>query len=285
MGLEPVMSGTIRDALADAVVRLAAAGVPEPRADAEVLLAYALGADRAALVVRGRDPIDATAAARFEAALRRREAREPIAYVLGTREFWSLDFAVDPRVLVPRPETEVLVATALRLAPRARRVLDAGTGSGAIAVVLARELAGATVVASDRFAPALAVAAANRARLAPAVGLVQGDLLAPFRAGAFDLVVANPPYCAEGSVVQAEVRDWEPATALYAGPDGLEALDALVETAPRVLRPGGWLVVETGEGQPDAVVARARRTGAWKRFEITNDYAGIARVVAMERKD
>ena len=86
-------------------------------------------------------------------------------------------------------------------------------------------------------------------------------------------------------MVQAEVRDWEPATALYAGPDGLEALDALVETAPRVLRPGGWLVVETGEGQPDAVVARARRTGAWERIEIANDYAGIARVVAMERKD
>jgi release factor glutamine methyltransferase len=162
-------------------------------------------------------------------------------------------------------------------------VLDVGTGSGAIAVVLARELGGATVVASDRSAPALTVAAGNRARLAPRVALVQGDLLAPFRGGAFDLVVANPPYCAEGTVVQAEVREWEPATALYAGPDGLDALRALVETAPRVLRPGGWLVVETGEGQPDAVAAHARRLGAWDGIEIVNDYAGIARVVAMER--
>src|SRR6185369_13722013 len=171
-------------------------------------------------------------------------------------------------------------ATALRLAPRARRVLDVGTGSGAIAVALARELAGATVVASDRCASALAVAATNRARLAPHVGLVQGDLLAPFRVGAFDLVVANPPYCAEGTVVQAEVRDWEPATALYGGPDGL---DALVASAPRVLRAGGWLVVEIGEGQRDAVVARARRSGAYGRIEVADDYAGIARVVAAER--
>jgi release factor glutamine methyltransferase len=117
------------------------------------------------------------------------------------------------------------------------------------------------------------------------VGLVQGDLLAPFRAGAFDLVVANPPYCAEGTVVQAEVRDWEPATALYGGPDGLDALDALVASAPRVLRAGGWVVVEIGEGQRDAVVARARRSGAYGRVEVANDYAGIVRVVAMERVD
>jgi len=277
------MGATVRGALIEGIARLAAVGVPEPRADTEVLLAHALGIDRTALVVRAPAAFDAAAAGRFETLLRRREAREPVAYVLGTREFWSLDFAVDRRVLVPRPETEILVAMALRLAPRARRVVDVGTGSGAIAVALACELAGATVVASDRFAPALAVAAANRTRLAPRVGLVQGDLLAPFRAGAFDLVVANPPYCAEGTVVQAEVRDWEPATALYAGPDGLAALDALVASAPRVLRAGGWLVVEIGEGQCDAVVARARRTGAYGRIEIADDYAGIARVVAAER--
>jgi len=277
------MSATIRDALVDATARLAAAGVPEPRADAEVLLAHAVGADRTALVMRAGDAIDRGATAAFEGVLRRREAREPVAYVLGTREFWSLDFAVDRRVLVPRPETEILVATALRLAPRARSVLDVGTGSGAIAVALARELAGATVVASDRSEPALAVAAANRARLAPKVGLVQGNVLAPFRAGAFDLVVANPPYCAEGTVVQAEVRDWEPSAALYAGPEGLDVLDALIASAPRVLRAGGWLVVEIGAGQRDAVVARVRRTSAFGRIDVADDYAGIARVVAAER--
>src|SRR6185503_18308856 len=109
------------------------------------------------------------------------------------------------------------------------------------------------------------------------------DVLAPFRAGAFDLVVANPPYCAEGTVVQAEVRDWEPSAALYAGPEGLDVLDTLIASAPRVLRAGGWLVVEIGVGQRDAVVARVRRTSAFERIDVADDYAGIARVVAAER--
>jgi release factor glutamine methyltransferase len=272
---------TMRDALATAVVRLAAAGVPEPRADAEVLLAHTLGADRTALVVRAAEPLDAVAAARFEAAVLRRLAREPVAYITGEREFWSLPFHVDRRVLIPRPETETLVATALRLAPHAVDVLDVCTGSGAVAVTLARELAGATVVASDRFAPALAVAAENCLRLAPRVRLVQGDLLAPFRAGAFDLLVANPPYCAAGTVVQAEVRDWEPATALDAGPDGLDVVRALVDDATRVLVPGGWLAVEIGAGQAAAVVAQV--TARYARVEVARDYAGIERVVAAQR--
>ena len=271
---------TVRDALATAEARLAAAGVPEPRADAEVLLAHVLGADRAALVVRAREPLDAAIAARLDAVIVRRVAREPVAYITGEREFWSLPLRVDRRVLIPRPETEILVATALRVAPHARRILDVGTGSGAVAVALARELAGAAVVATDRFAAALAVAATNRAQLAPGVALVQGDLLAPFRTRAFDLVVANPPYCAEGTVVQAEVRDWEPTTALYAGREGLDVLSALVDGAPRVLVPGGWLVVEIGAGQADAVVARARGTDCYGQVEVARDYAGIARVVA-----
>jgi release factor glutamine methyltransferase len=150
-------------------------------------------------------------------------------------------------------------------------------------VALARELAGATVTASDRFAPALAVAAANRARLAPRVCLAQGDLLAAFRAGAFDLVVANPPYCAVGTVVQAEVRDWEPATALDAGPDGLDVVRALVADAPRVLEPGGWLAVEIGAGQAAAVVAELRDAGRYGRIEVERDYAGIERVIAAQR--
>ena len=271
---------TVRDALATAVARLAAAGVPEPRADAELLLAHVLGADRTALVVRARDALDASVAAQFDAVVCRRLAREPAAYITGEREFWSLPLHVDPRVLIPRPETEILVATALRVAPRARRVLDVGTGSGAVAVALAHELVTATIVATDRYAPPLAVAATNRARLAPRVALVQGDLLAPFRTRSFDLVVANPPYCAEGTVVQAEVRDWEPTTALYAGPDGLDVLSALVAQAPRVLAPDGWLVLEVGAGQADAVVASARRTERYGLVEIVRDYAGIDRVVA-----
>jgi release factor glutamine methyltransferase len=273
-------AATVREALAAAMARLAAAGVPEPRADAEVLLAHALGVERAALVVRGREAIEAASAVRFEALLARRARREPTAYIVGAREFWSLPIAVDRRVLVPRPETELVVATALRVAPRARRVLDVGTGSGAVAIALARELATARVVASDREAPALAVAAANASRLAPRIGLVRADLLAGFRTAAFDLVVSNPPYCVAGAVVQVEVRDWEPATALYAGPDGLDALTALAVEAPRVLAPGGWLVCEIGVGQAAAVGERLRAGGRYDRIEVERDLAGIERVVA-----
>jgi release factor glutamine methyltransferase len=274
---------TVRAALDEAARRFAAAGVPEPRADAEVLLAHVLGSERPALVVRAREPLAADVATRFEACVARRVAREPAAYITGTREFWSLAFAVDRRVLVPRPETELVVATALRMAPRAGRILDVGTGSGAIGVALARELPRATVVATDRAAPALEVAAANRTRLAPGVRLVRADLVAAFRPDAFDLVVANPPYCAAGTVVQAEVRDYEPATALYAGPDGLEVLSALVEAAPRVLRPGGWLVMEMGAGQAGAVASRAADGNRYDRVFVERDLAGIERVIAARR--
>jgi release factor glutamine methyltransferase len=274
---------TVCDALDAAAVRFTRAGVPEPRADAEVLLAHVLGSDRAALVVRAREALAPDAAARFEACIVRRTAREPAAYITGVREFWSLPIAVDRRVLVPRPETETLVETALRVAPGARRVLDVGTGSGAIAVAIARELPAARVVACDLMAPALAVAAANRARLAPAVALVRADLARAFRPAAFDLVVANPPYCPTGTVVQAEVRDWEPASALYAGADGLDVVTVLVDETPRVLRAGGWLALEIATGQATAVVRRVEASGAWDRWEVVRDLAGIERVVAARR--
>src|SRR5439155_346206 len=166
----------------------------------------------------------------------------PLHYILGEREFWSLPLAVDRRVLVPRPETELVVETALRLAPAARRVLDVGTGSGAIAAALARELPAARVWASDVDTDALAVARANLARQAPGVALVCGDLLAPFRTAAFDLVAANPPYVADAELggLAPEVRDHEPPVALAAGPDGLAALGRLMAEAPRVLAAGGW---------------------------------------------
>src|SRR5262249_10788621 len=182
-----------------------------------------------------RAPLVPASGERFAAWIARRTAREPTAYLVGEREFWSLPIRVDRRVLIPRPETELVVATALRLAPGARRIVDVGTGSGAIALALARELPAAGVVASDRHAAALEVAAANGDRLAPRIALVRGDLLAAFGDATFDLVAANPPYCAEGSVVQAEVRDWEPSSALYGGVGGLDVLDALVDAAPRVL--------------------------------------------------
>ena len=275
---------TVGEALADATARLAAAGVPEPRADAEVLFAHVLGTDRAGLVVAARRPMADAAAALVEPLLRRRIAREPVFHLVGEREFWSLPFAVDRRVLIPRPETEVLVETVCALAPGARRVLDVGTGSGAIAAALARELPEASIWASDLQGDALAVARGNLDRHAPRVGLIRGHLLAPFRATAFDLVVSNPPYCATGEMggLEPEVRDWEPRSALVASDGGLGALLALVGGAPVVLRPGGWLMMEMGAGQRAAVEAAACADGRYARTEVRRDPAGIERVLAAQ---
>src|SRR5439155_214194 len=185
---------TTDSAVAAAIEQLGTAGVPEPRPDAEVLLAHALGTSRTAVIARAREPLLQEVAARFERLVARRAARVPLHHLVGEREFWSLPFAVDARVLIPRPETELLVETALAVAPAARRVLDLGTGSGAVAAALARALPAARVWASDRERDALAVARANLGRHAPGVGCVAADLIAPWRAGAFDLIVSNPPY-------------------------------------------------------------------------------------------
>ncbi|MCW5892170.1 MAG: peptide chain release factor N(5)-glutamine methyltransferase [bacterium] len=211
--------------------------------------------------------------------------REPVAYVLGTREFWSCDLVVDRRVLIPRPETELLVETALRLAPDARRILDCATGSGAVAIAVARERREALVVASDVSPDALAVARANVARHAPDVALVRADLLSAWCDGAFDLVVTNPPYVAEPDLagLMPEVRDFEPRLALAAGPDGLDVLRVLLETAARVLRPGGWLVSEIGMGQGDALRARTARRAAWEPPVVLRDGAGIERIAGIRR--
>lgn len=277
---------TVADVLAAAIARCAAAGVPEPRADAEVLLAHALGTSRAGLVLAARRPMPLDAAARFDAMLARRERREPVAYVVGTREFWSCDLAVDRRVLVPRPETELLVETALRLAPDAGRILDCATGSGAVAVAIARERRGATVVASDVSADALAVARGNRARHAPDVALVRADLLSAWRDAAFDLVVTNPPYVAEPDLagLMPEVRDFEPRLALAAGPDGLDVLRALLATGARVLRPGGWLVCEIGMGQAEALRGLVAAQPQWAPPVVVRDGAGIERIIGIRRQ-
>jgi release factor glutamine methyltransferase len=224
--------------------------------------------------------------ATLEALLARRVAREPVQYLTGAREFWSLPLVVDHRVLIPRPETEVLVETALAVAGGARQVVDVGTGSGAVAAALASELPAAAVWASDIDPDALRVARLNLDRHAPRVRLVRGDLLRPFRAGAFDLVVSNPPYCADAVLagLAPEVRDHEPRRALWAGSDGLVALRALVVEAPRVLAAGGWLVVEMGAGQAGAVREMIAGAGRYGQARIVCDPAGIERVLAAEHR-
>ncbi|MBS1880293.1 MAG: peptide chain release factor N(5)-glutamine methyltransferase [Actinobacteria bacterium] len=263
----------MRDALGAATEALAAAGVEGPRLDAEVLLAAATGWERAALIADPGAELEPAAARRFGEAVRRRLRREPVAYIVGRRGFRRLELAVDRRVLVPRPETELLVELAAEVRPR--RVLDVGTGSGAIALAVADELAAAEVVATDTSPGALAVAQANAERLGLAgrVRFVPGTLPEGER---FDLLLANLPYVAERDwpSLQPEVTQWEPREALLAGPDGLDAYRALFAQP----LPAPVVAVELGQGQAPAVAQLVRGAG-FEQVETRTDLAGIERVV------
>ncbi|HEX3608915.1 MAG TPA: peptide chain release factor N(5)-glutamine methyltransferase [Solirubrobacterales bacterium] len=266
----------IREALAASADALRAAGVEDPRLDAEVLLAEATDWDRARLAAEPEAEIPPAAARRFGEMVRRRLRREPVAYIVGRRGFRHIELGVDPRVLIPRPETELLVELALELAPR--RVLDVGTGSGAIALAVADELPGCEVVATDTSAPALEVARVNAERLglAERVELVEGTL--PRGAGEFDLVLANLPYLAESDWggLQPEVTEWEPREALLAGVDGLDAIRAAIGGFGQANAPVVGL--EVGVGQAGAVGELLRQAG-FASIETRLDLAGIERVV------
>jgi release factor glutamine methyltransferase len=274
--------------VADAAARLAAVGVDTARLDAELLLADALALDRSALLARWHDRVDGPAAARFSLRLARRLRREPVAYILGRQEFWSLPFAVTPAVLIPRPETELVVETASALAARLSRsaddaalsVCDIGTGSGCIAVAVAREIPRASVVAIDRSCAALAVARENaRAnRVASRITFVAGDLLATIRYDhRFDLIVSNPPYVRTAEPTAPEVA-FEPALALAGGDDGLAVVRRLIAAAPARLQRGGWLVMEIGTAQEAAVRALAAGAGL-TQIAVRYDLAGLPRVL------
>jgi release factor glutamine methyltransferase len=244
------------------------------RLDGELLLAHALGVTREALV---RDPRAATpraAEAAFLALAERRRAGEPVAYLLGRKGFRWLELEVDPRVLVPRPETEVLVEACVELLPTGTRVADVGTGSGAIALALASERPDLRMVGTDASRDALAVARANGARLRIGVEWVEGDLLDPF-AGEIGAVVANPPYVPVGDVLPVDVAGFEPALALRAGADGLDIVRRLV---PAAAARSPFLALEIGAGQADAVDALCRAAG-FAEVEVRPDLAGIPRVV------
>jgi release factor glutamine methyltransferase len=258
---------SVRDALDSALIALTAAGVESPRLDAEVLLAAAMGVDRAVLIsdpLRGLAPAEARV---FQEYARRRVQREPVAYILGRKGFRRLELEVDPRVLIPRPETEHVVEAALGLPPGAR-VVDVGTGSGAIALALADERPDLRVVATDISPDALAVARGNAARLGLPVDFVCGDLLEPV-SGPIDAVVSNPPYVRPGAPLQPEIARFEPDVALYGPGDGLETVRRLAAAVDGV----PFVAFEVGEGQAATV---AELLGA---TEIVRDLAGIERVV------
>jgi release factor glutamine methyltransferase len=275
---------TVREALTASTDALTAAGIEDPRLDAEILLAEANGWDRAGLTANPGAEIPALAARRFAEMVRRRLRREPVAYILGRKGFRRIELAVDSRVLIPRPETELLVEVALELQPGS--VLDVGTGSGAVALAIADELPGCRVTATDTSIAALEVAAANaeHLRLGERVGFVTGSVPAE---GEFDLVVANLPYVASGEWpdLQPEVTQWEPREALLAGADGLDAIRAFLPESVRCFPASnqvngerGVLALEVGEGQAPAVGELLREAG-YGAVETRVDLAGIERVV------
>ena len=259
----PRVQTSVRDALDSALIALTAAGCETPRLDAEVLLAAAMGVDRAGLFA---DPERGVEPEPFREFVARRTRREPVAYILGSKGFRRLELAVDPRVLIPRPETEHVVEAALEL-PRGARLVDVGTGSGAIALALADERPDLRVTATESSPGALLVARANAARLNLPVELVECDLLDGV-AGPVDAVVSNPPYVAEGERLAPELG-YEPPEALFAGPDGLEVYRRLVPALEGV----PFVALEVGAGQAAEVAAMLGAT------EVVRDLAGIERVV------
>jgi release factor glutamine methyltransferase len=277
-----VSSASVREALNAAVDALAAMGVDEPRLDAELLLGEAMGCERSALITDAGVEVPASAGRVFGEMVRRRLRREPVAYILGRKGFRRLELEVDSRVLVPRPETELLVELALELRPA--RVLDVGTGSGAIALSVADELPDAEVTATDTSPGALEVARGNAQRLglSERVRFVEGTL--PDNGNGFDLVLANLPYVAERDwpSLQPEVTKYEPREALLAGPDGLDAYRTFIpRCAGHFIRYAdemtGALAVELGEGQAPEV-AELMRDAGFEEVELRRDLAGIERV-------
>lgn len=254
--------------------------------EAQLLLAQSLGVGREDLFTRSGDHPGKDGERAFRHAVEERGKRVPTAYLLGRREFWSLDFFVDGRVLVPRPETEVLVEWAAEIIPPGSRVADIGTGCGNIVVACAKEIGGSEWYAVDLSPGALEVAGENLEHhgLEREVTLLQGDLLAPLPPG-FDALLSNPPYIATPDLqgLPPEVRLHEPLMALDGGPSGLDLLRRLLREAPDSLKGGGWLLVEVGAGQADAVKEMAAEDGRYDRVEVRRDLAGTERVVAARR--
>jgi release factor glutamine methyltransferase len=269
-------------------------GIQSPRADAEILLAHTLASERIALYTHHDQPLNPDELRRFKTAIKRRAAREPVAYIVGQKGFWSLELAVTPAVLIPRPETECLVEKALQFLPcdaaaSPLRVLELGTGSGAIVLALAKERPTHRFYALDRSVAALTVARRNarRASLADRVCFWVADWVDALRPGAplFDLIVSNPPYIRAGDIpgLQPEIGRFEPRQALDGGPDGLQDLRRIIRQAPAFLAPGGRLLLEIGWDQAMALGAVAADCGLYEESTVFQDYSGLDRVLELRK--
>lgn len=279
----------VGECVAQAAERLARGPHPErARADAELLLTRVLSTDKAWMLAHGEAPVSDAPAKQFAEWLERRLGGEPIQYILGAAEFYGMRFRVTRDVLIPRPETELLVEKAILLMRSMDRpwIIDVGTGSGAIAVALAKHLADARIVATDVSPAALEVAELNASQngVLERVRFLEGDLLEPAAGKQFDLIVSNPPYVAERDrdSLSVEVRDYEPAQALFAGEDGLAVYRRLIPAAHAALAAGGWIVLEIGYGQ-EASVRELLRAAGFEGIEFAADLQGIARVASARR--
>lgn len=285
MAVSKTAAATIGGAIRHAAGLLAAAS-DSPAPDAEILLAFVLGRPRSWLLAHKRDAFDANAARRFDALIARRAGGHPVAYLTGMREFWSRSFRVTPDTLIPRPETEHVVEAALARLPAGRgcEIADLGTGSGVIALTLALERADCRVTATDISNAALAVAGDNAARLgATNVEFHSGDWFAALEGRVFDLIASNPPYIAncDPHLEEGDLRH-EPPIALTAGATGLEAIRILVAQGRDHLAPGGWLIIEHGFDQADAVATLFAEHG-FVEIESLRDLAGHPRIAAARR--
>ncbi len=272
---------------------LSLAAIENPRLDAEVLLRHVMEIDKAQLYLRMDETIKDEAEFRFWELLERRGRREPLAYITGRKEFWSLDFSVTPDVLIPRPETELLVEVALERTRQLRnlrlKIVDLGTGSGVIAVCLAKELPKAEISAIDLSSAALRVARANAGRhgVADRIRFLHGDLFAPLaeERERFDLIIANPPYVSSGDVAKLdpEVRDWEPIAALDGGRDGLDLYRRIATQCGDYLTATGEVLLEIADAMGEAAAQIFANTGGFEAAALWRDYAGKDRVIATRK--
>jgi release factor glutamine methyltransferase len=279
----------VGEGLKSGIAQLRSAGVPSPRMNAELLLMFTIGRDRAFLYGHPEQELSDEEQARYEDALRQRSTGIPAQYITGHQEFWGMDLIVSPAVLIPRPETEHVIETVITLvgrapSPAALKIVDVGTGSGCIALALAKELPQAEIHATDISAGALEIARANAARfeLESRIRFHEGDLLTGFDPHSFDFVVSNPPYVGESEEdsVQLDVRKFEPRDAVFAGHTGTEVIERLIPQAQEALKSGVWLVMEIS----GTIASRVNELlSGWGEVQITNDLQGIARVVSAQK--